>query len=92
MICNEKQKFKLSEVAPQYREMVIEVLKAGIMWKDLLDDYERRFMGDFCMRYAQYGDSTTVVGDQWKIFSRIATKLNLPCQLHAQSASFTHES
>jgi hypothetical protein len=78
---DEKQKFKLNEVASQYRVLVVETLKAGIIWKDLLDDYERRFLGDFGLRYAQYGDNTTVVGDQWKIFSRIATKLNLPCQL-----------
>lgn len=72
-----KQRHKLSEVAPENRVLVIEVLKAGIIWKDMLSDFERRFVTETAGRYAAYGDDMTVVGEQWKIFMEIARKLNL---------------
>jgi hypothetical protein len=72
-----KQKHKLSEVAPENRAIVVEVLKAGIIWKDLLSDFERRFITETAGRYAQFGDDMTVVGEQWNVFVEIARKLNL---------------
>lgn len=72
-----KHKHKLGDLAPENRVLVIEVLKAAIIWKDLLSDFERRFCGDFGLRYAQFGDDTTVIGEQWSIFEAIARKLNL---------------
>jgi hypothetical protein len=68
---------KLSEYGAENRILVIEVLKAGIVWRDMLSDFERRFINETAGRYAAYGDSMTVVGEQWKVYTEIARKLNL---------------
>jgi hypothetical protein len=71
------EKFKLSEMDEAYRATVIEVLKAGIVYKDLLGDFERRFTSETAGRYATYGSSLTMTAEQWKVVLVIAKKLNL---------------
>ena len=71
------KKCKLSSVAPEYQTLVIEVLKACILYKDLLSQFERRFALEVGNRFAEYGFNMVVTGEQWNVFLDIAKKLNL---------------
>jgi hypothetical protein len=71
------EKFKLADMNQAHRETVIEVLKAGIVYKDLLGDFERRFVIETAGRYASYGSKLSLTEDQWTVFLEIASKLNL---------------
>jgi hypothetical protein len=72
-----KEKVKLCDVKPETRVYVIEVLKAGLLFKDMLSDFERRFVLESCGRYAAYGDKMVIAGEQWTVYLEIGHKLNL---------------
>ena len=57
--------------------MVVEVLKAGVLYTQLLSEFELVFIRDSAYRYGKYGDQMTVSGDQLMVYLRMAKKLNL---------------
>jgi uncharacterized protein with ATP-grasp and redox domains len=57
--------------------MIIEVLKAGQLYVRLLDGFEAAFINEIAPRYAKYGRSMMVVGQQLKQFKKLAVKLNI---------------
>ena len=57
--------------------MVVEVLKAGVLYTQLLSEFELVFIRDSAYRYAKYSDQKTVSGDQLMVYLRMAKKLNL---------------
>lgn len=68
---------KLSNASPNNKVMVIEVLKAGVIYADLLSGFERAFVNEITPRFSKYGFDMTIKGKQWNIFLAIAEKLNL---------------
>jgi hypothetical protein len=60
------------------QKCTVELLKAAVIYRDLLNDYERDFTGGIANRYAKYGSSLQVRGDQWDVLKEIAEKLNVP--------------
>lgn len=68
---------KLCDCAEENRTLVIEVLKASLVYEKLLSDFESGFIRDSAYRYAKYGDSMTLSGDQLLVYVRIAKKLNV---------------
>jgi hypothetical protein len=68
---------KLCDASPVDQAMVIEVLKAGMTYDRLLDGFERTFIQEIVPRYAKYGFSMVVAGEQWTQFKKLAAKLNV---------------
>lgn len=56
----------------------VDLLKAAVVYRELLNDYERDFTGGIANRYAKYGGALQVRGDQWDVLAEIAEKLNVP--------------
>lgn len=75
-MAEEKMK-KLAECAPENRNLVVDVLKATVIYERLLSEFELSFARDSAYRYAKYGDSMTITGDQLLVYVRLAKKLNL---------------
>ncbi len=71
------KKFSLESMEPMHQETVIEVLKAGVIYKDLLSNFERQFIIETSGRYAMYGRKLSITDGQWTTFLEIASKLNL---------------
>jgi hypothetical protein len=68
---------KLCDCAQENRLMVIEVLKAGVIYSTLLSEFESGFIRDSAYRYGKYGDQMTISPDQLLVYVRMAKKLNL---------------
>lgn len=72
-----KTGFKISQLPPLDACMIIEVLKAGQIYERLLDGFETAFINEIAPRYAKYGLSTMIVGQQLAQFKKLAVKLNV---------------
>lgn len=68
---------KLSQLPAEDRRMIIEVLKAGQIYPRMLDGFETAFVNEIVPRYAKYGLSMMVVGQQLEQFKKLAVKLNV---------------
>lgn len=72
-----KTGFKLSQLPAEDRRMIIEVLKAGQIYPRMLDGFETAFVNEIVPRYAKYGMSMMIVGQQLEQFKKMAVKLNV---------------
>jgi hypothetical protein len=58
-------------------EVFIEVIKACVTYKDLLDTFELEFASNFIRRFSVYGLSTNIELKQENIMLDIKKKLNI---------------
>jgi hypothetical protein len=68
---------KVSRLTPEERRIVVEVLKAGMLYPRMLDGFETAFINETVTRYAKYGLDMMVVGHQLSQFRKLARKLNV---------------
>ena len=70
-------KRQIKDMPEEKQKLVIETLKAGVLFTLLLSDFERGLIMDRACAYATYANHTSISDDQLKVLEEIANKLNL---------------
>jgi hypothetical protein len=58
-------------------ELLIEIMKAAVLYRELLNDFERSFMSDITTRYAKFGARLNFEEKQLAVLSQLSIKLNV---------------
>lgn len=59
------------------KNYLVEILKAGTLYRTLISEFERTFISEVGVRYAEFGVKTRVTLKQWHVAEQIGRKLNL---------------